>query len=133
MYRHEQCTAGTLCRFLSECDEHYDDKTGEWDYPKLRFDGINPDVNSPKIRKGIPSEYPGTPTHTGKYREIVICLKSIQKTHPDAIAFSSKYLARQINDTPRSVGNYLRYILGIKHNRKTHLYSFTGESIEVIR
>jgi hypothetical protein len=29
MYRKEACYN---CIFLSDCDQHYDEKTGEWDY-----------------------------------------------------------------------------------------------------
>ena len=36
MYREGQCTDGPRpCVFLSECEQHYDEKTGEWDYPQL--------------------------------------------------------------------------------------------------
>jgi hypothetical protein len=36
MYRAGQCTDGPHpCVFLSECDQHYCEKTGEWDYPQL--------------------------------------------------------------------------------------------------
>ena len=35
-YRSGQCTDGPHpCVFLGECDQHYDEKTGEWDYPQL--------------------------------------------------------------------------------------------------
>jgi hypothetical protein len=31
MYREQACYN---CPFLSECDQHYDELTGEWDYPQ---------------------------------------------------------------------------------------------------
>lgn len=41
MYREKQCTDGPHpCVFLSECDRHYDEKTGDWDYP----DPLNPEI-----------------------------------------------------------------------------------------
>lgn len=34
MYREGQCTDGPHpCTFLGDCDQHYDPKTGDWDYP----------------------------------------------------------------------------------------------------
>jgi hypothetical protein len=33
MYRSEQCTAGKVCQFLSECDLYYNEETNEFDYP----------------------------------------------------------------------------------------------------
>jgi hypothetical protein len=36
MYRTGQCTDGPHpCVFLGECDQHYCEKTGDWDYPQL--------------------------------------------------------------------------------------------------
>jgi hypothetical protein len=46
MYREGQCTDGPRpCQFLDECDWHYDEKTGEWDYPDLPKPEIKPRIS----------------------------------------------------------------------------------------
>lgn len=49
MYREGQCTDGPRpCVFLSECERHYDEKTGDWDYP----DPLAPEIQQKSRRKG---------------------------------------------------------------------------------
>ena len=49
MYREGQCTDGPhVCPFLSECDQHYDPETGEWDYPIP--DDFDLACNVPEVR-----------------------------------------------------------------------------------
>jgi len=49
MYREGQCTDGPRpCQFLDECDWHYDEKTGEWDYPDI----LKPEIKQKAVRKG---------------------------------------------------------------------------------
>ena len=49
MYREGQCTDGPHpCVFLSECERHYDEKTGDWDY----LDPLNPEIQQKAVRKG---------------------------------------------------------------------------------
>lgn len=49
MYREGQCTDGPRpCKFLDECDWHYDEKTGEWDYP----DTLAPTIEKKSVKRG---------------------------------------------------------------------------------
>jgi len=44
-WREQQCW---LCKFLPECDEHYDEQTGEFDYPVL----WHTDKGKPRLKNG---------------------------------------------------------------------------------
>jgi hypothetical protein len=52
MYREGQCTDGPkVCSFLSECDQHYDETTGDWDY------GTKPKASPKKTHRTVNNSF----------------------------------------------------------------------------
>ena len=52
MYRANQCTDGPhVCPFLSECETHYDEETGDWDYQNPLDHTVVPTIKKSKYAK----------------------------------------------------------------------------------
>lgn len=126
MYRQEQCTAGRICPHLSECDAHYDEKTGLFDYQKVPF------PKKPRIPRNasIPKLPRQFKRHNG-IREtillIIIAFRDCGKT-----SFTAQMVSCKTQHNPRSIGNYLRDMRGIKYDQKLLAYRFTGDPVEWI-
>jgi hypothetical protein len=60
-WREHQCWS---CKFLSECDFHYDDKTGEFDYPVLWH------TNEGKDKREVGKHFKTTNKEGGQRRRI---------------------------------------------------------------
>jgi len=133
MYRGEQCTAGpSVCPFLSECEEHYNPDTKEFEYihsllPREPRPRKNKDVKLSVQKLNLPKLFK---RHNGKRELILAVLLDFQDRGLKRI--SSKQIAYRIGDTPQAISIYLRDFEGIKCTRNKGVF-FTGEIIKIVR
>ena len=127
MYRAGQCVDGPHpCFFLSECEQYYNERTGNFDYPIGCF--RKPQDPKPKRRKYVSKVSDDIPytRNRGKRKEVLNWLLK----HKHLTEFSSKFVSATIDDSPRTIALFLSEIQGVRYDRKTKMYSFTGEELK---